>query len=475
MRKVYDVVPQGNKSTKQKNTAKAVARKGRRGDSALVHVSPGEVKALRGLAALTGGKMTTNPDTGLPEAFSLKKALKLVVPIAASIIGTPALGAAVSAGMTKADGGSWKEALTSGVTSLALSGAAGAAGKAFSGAAPAATGAAGAVGTQGIAAAAPTAATGVAEAASAQGIAAAAPAATTGAAVAPSLASSTMNAAKAAMPYMSVAQATNGMEQQQAQQRMDETDDMYARRRGQAILAAGLDQSQYHYAEGGAVNTPAAAVPTARGTPWGVDTSAFVGQAFKPAFDFHQYTPPAPAPAVQPAVMTPAVANKIPGRLSLKDFFGGKNLGQILGGNSARKRAVDAEAARVLGINTANAARGDLASFGPTYSPYEQAFGSRPTVFNSTNDLTKYFADGGAVTGPGDGMSDGIAAVIDEQHPAKIASGEYILPADIVSHLGNGDTNAGINYLDAQMKAIRQASVGNSKQRNRINPHDFIG
>ena len=50
--------------------AKGLASLGRNGDSMLMHVSPSEVNGLRALGAMTGRKITTNPHTGLPEAFS---------------------------------------------------------------------------------------------------------------------------------------------------------------------------------------------------------------------------------------------------------------------------------------------------------------------------------------------------------------------------------------------------------------------
>ena len=53
------------------------------------------------------------------------------------------------------------------------------------------------------------------------------------------------------------------------------------------------------------------------------------------------------------------------------------------------------------------------------------------------------YSDGGRMLkGPGDGMSDSIPATIGEKRPARLADGEFVVPADVVSHLGNGSTEA---------------------------------
>ena len=70
--------------------ANHMASKGRNGDSMLVHMSPEEVRGLHALALTHGEKMTINPETGLPEAFSLKSLLKSVLPAVAGFALGPA-------------------------------------------------------------------------------------------------------------------------------------------------------------------------------------------------------------------------------------------------------------------------------------------------------------------------------------------------------------------------------------------------
>ena len=85
------------------------------------------------------------------------------------------------------------------------------------------------------------------------------------------------------------------------------------------------------------------------------------------------------------------------------------------------------------------------------------------------------YSDGGRLLkGPGDGMSDNIPAQIGDNQPAALADGEFVVPADVVSHLGNGSTDAGAKQLYKMMDKIRQARTGNSKQGKQINPNKFL-
>jgi hypothetical protein len=85
------------------------------------------------------------------------------------------------------------------------------------------------------------------------------------------------------------------------------------------------------------------------------------------------------------------------------------------------------------------------------------------------------YSDGGRLLkGPGDGMSDNIPATISNRQPARLADGEFVVPADVVSHLGNGSTDAGAKQLYAMMDKIRKARTGNKKQGKQINPSKFL-
>jgi hypothetical protein len=71
-------------------------------------------------------------------------------------------------------------------------------------------------------------------------------------------------------------------------------------------------------------------------------------------------------------------------------------------------------------------------------------------------------------------MSDDIRANIDGRQEARLADGEFVIPADVVSHLGNGSTDAGAKQLYSMMDRVRQARVGNKKQGKQINPAKYM-
>lgn len=73
-----------------------------------------------------------------------------------------------------------------------------------------------------------------------------------------------------------------------------------------------------------------------------------------------------------------------------------------------------------------------------------------------------------------DGMADKIDTSIDDHTPAKLSHGEFVIPADVVSHLGNGNSEAGADKLYDMMAKIRKARTGNPKQGKEIDPDKFM-
>jgi hypothetical protein len=85
------------------------------------------------------------------------------------------------------------------------------------------------------------------------------------------------------------------------------------------------------------------------------------------------------------------------------------------------------------------------------------------------------YSDGGRMLkGPGDGMSDDIPGVIGNKQPARLADGEFVVPADVVSHLGNGSTDAGAKRLYAMMDTVRKARTGTKKQGKKIKAEKYL-
>ena len=117
--------------------------------------------------------------------------------------------------------------------------------------------------------------------------------------------------------------------------------------------------------------------------------------------------------------------------------------------------------------------------YSPALTPEEQALQQAALLASLQNQpktmasggMTGYnlggYSDGGRLLkGPGDGVSDSIPASIGNRQPARLADGEFVIPARIVSEIGNGSTDAGARKLYAMMDRIQRArnkTVGNGK------------
>jgi hypothetical protein len=110
---------------------------------------------------------------------------------------------------------------------------------------------------------------------------------------------------------------------------------------------------------------------------------------------------------------------------------------------------------------------------------------SMPDTFtggSQTFDERVGMAQGGIVNampraylnGSSDGMGDQVPAMIDNQRPASLSHGEMVIPADVVSHMGNGNSDAGAQQFYDMMDRVRKARTGNKQQGKQINPNKFI-
>jgi hypothetical protein len=120
--------------------------------------------------------------------------------------------------------------------------------------------------------------------------------------------------------------------------------------------------------------------------------------------------------------------------------------------------------------------QGGITSLNPSYDMQvgEQPMYARAYAAGGISDLGTYSDGGRMLKGRGDGMSDSIPGVIAGKRPARLADGEFVVPADVVSHLGNGSTDAGAKQLYAMMNKVRQARTGTKKQGRQINPRRFM-
>jgi len=83
------------------------------------------------------------------------------------------------------------------------------------------------------------------------------------------------------------------------------------------------------------------------------------------------------------------------------------------------------------------------------------------------SDLGSYSDGGRLLRGPGDGVSDSIPAQIGQNQPARLADGEFVVPARIVSELGNGSTEAGAKQLYKMMDRVQKAR-GKTTGKNKV-------
>ena len=107
--------------------------------------------------------------------------------------------------------------------------------------------------------------------------------------------------------------------------------------------------------------------------------------------------------------------------------------------------------------------------------------GAQGTRGKGTVNYFEKKATGGSIKGglgylksAHDGMEDKINATIDNKRPAKLSGGEFVIPADVVSHLGNGNSEAGAKQLYALMERVRKARTGTADQGKQINPKKYL-
>jgi len=173
-------------------------------------------------------------------------------------------------------------------------------------------------------------------------------------------------------------------------------------------------------------------------------------------------------PIEQPVVQNTAnvPSNKIN---EIYQFFANPETQAALASNP---RSV-AEAMQALGYSTAEVAQATGANVAEVQAAYDSALGiGQPETYYG-------YAEGGMakgryLQGGTDGMADELPAQIGEDQPAALSHGEFVIPADVVSHMGNGNSDAGAKKLYQMMDRIRMARTGNKKQGKKINPDKFM-
>ena len=130
--------------------------------------------------------------------------------------------------------------------------------------------------------------------------------------------------------------------------------------------------------------------------------------------------------------------------------------------------AASADAAAGAAGAAAGAAAGSGLGYGAGgYDGGGEGTGGYYAKGGGISDLGDYSDGGRLLRGPGDGVSDSIPAMIGRKQPARLADGEFVVPARIVSELGNGSTEAGARKLYAMMDRVQKAR-GKTTGKNRV-------
>lgn len=396
-----------------KETAKGLAQFGRYGDNNLVHVSN---KELRGLEQLTGRKFTQNPHTGLPEAFGWTDLIPIAAGVAGTVVGGPLGGAAASgltrAAVTAAEGGSAEQALTQGLISGVTSYAGG---QLLSGVGEAATQA-------GFDAAAQTAAQSGAQA-------------------------GTETATQTAAQAAAIDAAPFGI--------------------GPPTPTLGESLSNKFVAAGDTA-LDVAAQPEVAASQLGknilnkpLTAATFLGGSAIQAQDM-LYQPP-----------------KIPGETP---YDPGRYPEQFPA-NPRRWNAPSADYRPGYSPEYRYFAKGGLASLRPEGNTTENLMneakaallGEHPKSREAIERFREVFGDGalqslrdrlvgGRVKGAGGGLDDLVPGDIEGRQRVRLADGEFVVPSDVVSGLGDGSTDQGVRKLHEMMNQVRMKRTGKKAQ-----------
>jgi hypothetical protein len=392
--------------------ARGLAALGRGGDNMLVHMSPEEVSGLRALAMQQGTDLTINPDTGLPEAFKLKKLLRALAPIAPFFLGPASgffstlAGKALASGIiggiaAPGKGFNFKEGLKTGL--MAYAGGTLAEGIKAQQAAQAAQ--AGTAATT----AAPMAIPTETGAQFAPTTTAAPPVDTAAALTPPATTTAATTAAAAPVTSAPVGMATTGT--------------------GGGVMVDGVMT--------GAGTTPPP--PT-------------LGQKFTAATG-----------------MSPSTA-LIGGTTAVSLLQGEKEREMY----EAQERAAreEEERKRRLGLAAFESSLGQVPVYGASGGLVALARGGM--TYMEAGGTTGPTGEPRMVAGTGDGMSDSVPATIEGVQEARLANDEFVIPADVVADIGNGSSSSGAKKLYDMMDRIRKARHGTTEQPPEIRAEKYM-
>lgn len=421
-----------------KDLADNLASYGRYGDSMLMHVQPREVAGLQALAEANGTSLTINPDTGLPEAFNLGNALTSLLPTIVGAALAPSTGGA-SLGLTG------MAATAAPIVGGAVTGAALASMK---GEDPLMGGLTGGFGGYG------------------------------GGNLGTSLAKMGAGQTAASTQVENIGSALNVP-----------TDTASNIAKFGAMTADQADTLQ-NVSQFGAMTTPTA--PT---IPQGIQNMAsgaqnLMGlgdQSMGQAWDAFTQAGGSASQVGMPLGMA-GLSGLEPSDLGYKPFDNedkyDPNATLNLSGSTGLKLLASGGSISTGGVidlygssdsTTSAPAIADALSRDGYGAGRLERLASNPNYTFASGGLAAMIEKkGGYLDGEGDGMSDSIPATIEGRQPARLADGEFVVPADVVSHIGNGSSKAGAKRLYAMLDKVRTARTGTKKQGKEINPNKYL-
>lgn len=495
--------------------ATEIQKKGRGDDTMLMHVTPSEVKGLQAIAKAHGGSLTINPDTGLVEAGFLKNIMPMIV--GAGI--TAATGGAAAPWMIGLGYGGFEAARTGDISKglMAGLGAYGGAGLASGiGAAGASsiaeTGGSAAVDQLGSQATNLSAdQLGNLSAEQLQGL----QSVSNSGAYNPADVLRTANAANTSAGAQNLINAQTFPNLNATQlQGLSDTAASGAYNPADIVRTAGAQNATAGASGMQTVGAGLKAGPTAiynampTGSAVGL-AAPLVAGALEPknnapagddyerrypelalAENFRGYTPQRPNPYYTPRGLgyggyaqggTVGFQDMPNGGLAalqgMRDGYGammtaGGDVAQFqAGGDVKKKKATRTSAASVAAMDPLEAGLAELNNA----RAMAQMRGNVALPKRSVEDMGVInAAQGRYLKGNGDGMSDDIPATINGKQPARLADGEFVVPADVVSHLGNGSSDAGAKRLYAMMDKVRVARTGKKKQAPAVKTDKYM-
>jgi len=432
--------------------AQQTQSKGRGQDTMLVHMTPKEVGGLQALAMAHGGSLTINPQTGLPEAGFLKRLLPTLIGAGLSIASGGALTPLMAAGITGLGYGVAKGSLKEGLMAgLGAYGGAGLAG--------------------GLTAAGATTAEGLAATETAKTAA--------GQTIADEAAKNAFletGVSNATLPPVSTYAATATPAQIAAQQGVSGNLAMAARGPGALLTESGRTA----FSQGMAAAPYSGVASTMAGlsalTPEQQELEK--QKAFMRPYSL-DIANPSGTPEYTPGDTREREQVRYTFRPEpIYEAAGGGLMGLRRGGTFDDEVGKDDDFAYAPGGDVNKSKSKTRSLKGNPY--YKFADSRRDTSMEAA--VEQNFAKGGLgaalpprfLSGGGDGMSDSIKANIDGKQEARLADGEFVVPADVVSHLGNGSSKAGAKKLYAMMDKIRKARTGRTRQAPAVNPNRYM-